>query len=214
MDAGRIDVAGMREAYSDAGLAKGDLAEDWTTQFQLWLADAVAAGLPEPNAMVLGTADVDGRPSARTVLLKGYDSDGFVFFTNYDSQKGSELTANPRASAVFPWIALARQVVVAGDVSVVPAEESEAYWSSRPRGSQLGALASPQSRPVTRSELDEARSVADRAHPDDVPRPARWGGFRIAPRSVEFWQGRNDRLHDRLRFVLVEGSWTVLRIAP
>lgn len=214
MHAGPIDVAGMREAYSSTGLPEADLADDWTTQFGRWLADAVAAALPEPNAMVLGTADAGGRPSVRTVLLKGYDPGGFVFFTNYDSQKGSELAANPRASAVFPWIALARQVVVSGDVIVVSAAESDAYWSTRPRGSQLGALASPQSRPVTRTELDEARSVAESAHPGDVPRPARWGGFRIVPRSVEFWQGRDDRMHDRLRFVQTDGLWTVQRFAP
>ncbi len=209
------ELARMRRQYVAAGLTEADLAPDWMTQFGRWLADAVAADLPEPNAMVLATASADGRPSARTVLLKGYDEAGLVFYTNYDSRKGRELTANPRASLVFPWIGLSRQVVVIGDVSVVSREKSERYFHSRPRGSQLGAFASPQSTVIgSRDDLDEAWRRADEEHPAEIPLPDRWGGFRMAPLTVEFWQGQTDRLHDRLRYRRTESGWTVERLAP
>lgn len=208
-------LATMRQAYEGVGLHETDLAATWPAQFGRWLADAVDGRLPEPNAMVLATADADGRPSARTVLLKAYDEAGLVFYTNYGSRKGRELTANPRAAVAFPWIALSRQVVVTGAVSRLSAERSDAYFHSRPRGSQLGAAASPQSQVIgDRAELDRAWRQTDQAHPGVVPRPERWGGFLLAPDAVEFWQGQTDRLHDRLRFRQTGAGWVVERLAP
>ncbi|MEH1098118.1 pyridoxamine 5'-phosphate oxidase [Micromonospora sp. CPCC 205561] len=209
----------MRNEYAaDLGLSEADLAADWPTQFGRWFADAIAAGLPEPNAMVVGTADAQGRPSARTVLLKGYDPEGFVFFTNHGSRKGAEAAANPYASLVFPWFPMQRQVVVAGRVERVDRAETEAYFASRPRGSQLGAWASTQSRVIPgRDVLDEAyRAAAQRfADVEPIPAPPHWGGLRVRPESVEFWQGRASRLHDRLRFRLAgPGGWIVERLAP
>ncbi|MEH1057333.1 pyridoxamine 5'-phosphate oxidase [Micromonospora sp. CPCC 206171] len=209
----------MRNEYAaDLGLSEADLAADWYTQFDRWFADAVAAGLPEPNAMVVGTADAAGRPSGRTVLLKGYDPEGFVFYTNYTSRKGGEATANPYASLVFPWFPMQRQVVVAGRVERVDRAETEAYFASRPRGSQLGAWASAQSRVIPdRAALDEAYEavVARFADVAQIPAPPHWGGFRVRPESVEFWQGRVSRLHDRLRFRRADGGdWVVERLNP
>lgn len=211
--------AAMRNEYAaDLGLSEADLAADWYTQFDRWFADAVAAGLPEPNAMIVGTADAAGRPSGRTVLLKGYDPEGFVFYTNYTSRKGGEATANPHASLVFPWFPMQRQVVVAGPVERVDRAETEAYFASRPRGSQLGAWASAQSRVIPdRAALDEAYAavVARFADVAQIPAPPHWGGFRVRPESVEFWQGRVSRLHDRLRFRRADGGhWVVERLAP
>jgi pyridoxamine 5'-phosphate oxidase len=208
-------LAAMRHSYELGGLDEADLAGDWLTQLRSWLAEAQDGGVLEPNAMILATATQDGAPSARTVLLKGLDERGLVFFTGYDSRKGSELQANPRASLVFPWIELQRQVLVEGDVERVPDADADAYWSSRPRGSQLGALASPQSRPIeSRAVLERTRDTLAAEHPDEVPRPARWGGFRVVPDAVEFWQGRSDRLHDRLRYRRSDGVWRVERLAP
>jgi pyridoxamine 5'-phosphate oxidase len=212
------DLAALRRDYSSAGLAESDLASDPFTQFGRWLADAVAARLPEPNAMVVATADQDGQPSARTVLLKFYDAAGFVFFTNYTSRKGRELAANPRASLVFPWHALSRQVVVVGTTSLVSRAESVAYFRSRPHGSQLGALASgQQSAPVaSREVLDERFQELSDRYPEGatVPMPDAWGGVRVAPATVEFWQGRGSRLHDRLRYEVTEDGWRVRRLCP
>ncbi|WP_435204386.1 pyridoxamine 5'-phosphate oxidase [Micromonospora sp. bgisy143] len=209
----------MRNEYAaDLGLTEADLAADWYTQFDRWFADAVAHGLPEPNAMVVGTADAAGRPSGRTVLLKGYDPDGFVFFTNHLSRKGVEATENPYASLVFPWFPMQRQVVIAGSIAPVDPAVTESYFASRPRGSQVGAWASPQSSVVPdRATLEERyREVAERyADESTIPPPPHWGGLRVRPDSVEFWQGRAGRLHDRLRFRRVdEGDWIVERLAP
>ncbi|WP_328348947.1 pyridoxamine 5'-phosphate oxidase [Micromonospora sp. NBC_00421] len=209
----------MRNEYAaDLGLSETDLAADWPSQFGRWLADAVTAGLPEPNAMVLGTADAAGRPSGRTVLLKEYDREGFVLYTNHLSRKGTELAVNPWASLVFPWFAIQRQVVVTGRVAPVDRAETEAYFATRPRGSQLGAWASTQSEVVPdRAALEEAYRAAAERFPagTPVPAPPHWGGFRVRPESVEFWQGRAGRLHDRLRFRRVEGDdWVVERLAP
>ncbi|WP_091082249.1 pyridoxamine 5'-phosphate oxidase [Micromonospora nigra] len=209
----------MRHEYTaDTGLTEAGLAGDWHTQFARWFADAVAAGLPEPNAMVFGTADAAGRPSGRTVLLKGYDPEGFVLFTNHGSRKGAEVAANPYASLVFPWFPMQRQVVVAGRVERIDRAATEAYFADRPRGSQLGAWASDQSRVIPhRAALDEAyRAAAERfAGVEQVPAPPHWGGLRVRPESVEFWQGRASRLHDRLRFRRTgDGGWVVERLAP
>ena len=197
------------------GLTEDDIAADWPTQFGRWFADAIEAGLPEPNAMVLATADAAGRPSARSVLLKGYDVRGFVFFTNYGSRKGTELSANPYASLVFPWYPLHRQVVVCGPVERTSRAETEDYFATRPRGAQLGAWASRQSQPLaSRADLESAWARAEERFPGDVPAPPHWGGFRVAPTSVEFWQGRISRLHDRLRFRLAGDAWVVERLNP
>ncbi|TDC71679.1 pyridoxamine 5'-phosphate oxidase [Micromonospora sp. KC606] len=209
----------MRNEYAaDVGLSEAGLAGDWHTQFHRWFAEAVAAGLPEPNAMVVGTADAAGRPSGRTVLLKGYGPEGFVFFTNHDSRKGVEVAVNPWASLVFPWFPMQRQVVVAGRIERVDRAETEAYFASRPRGSQLGAWASTQSRVIPdRAALDAAyRAAAERfADVEPIPPPPHWGGLRVRPQTVEFWQGRASRLHDRLRFRRTDGGgWVVERLAP
>ncbi len=217
-DDASANLSRMRRSYGDQPLGETDLAESWLAQFRSWFDDAVAAGLPEPNAMIVASANTDGRPSARTVLLKSFDERGFVFYTNYTSRKGAELTANPRASLVFPWFAMKRQVVVVGDVTRVDRGETEAYFASRPRESQLGAWASPQSQPVPdRATLDEMyRQTSERFAPGaSIPAPPHWGGLRVRPRSVEFWQGRTGRLHDRLRFVAgVTGTWSLERLAP
>lgn len=213
-------VARMRQAYAAGGLAEEDLADDPLIQFGRWFADAVRAGLREPNAMVLASAAADGAPSARLVLLKGYDEAGLVFFTNYDSRKAAELRANPQAALLFPWHDLERQVRVEGPVSRTTVGESEAYWRQRPRGSQLGAWASPQSAVLAsaRDLRDRLAEVIARHGAEDstarVPLPSNWGGFRVVPDSVEFWQGRTDRLHDRLRYRRVESGWQVERLAP
>ncbi|MDZ5444283.1 pyridoxamine 5'-phosphate oxidase [Micromonospora sp. 4G57] len=209
----------MRNEYAaDQGLSETDLAPDWHTQFDRWFAEAVAFPLPEPNAMVVATADAAGRPSGRTVLLKGYDPEGFVFYTNYDSRKGAEAAVNPWASLVFPWFPMQRQVVVSGQLERVDRAETEAYFASRPRGSQLGAWASAQSRVIPdRAALDDAyEAVAERfAGVERIPAPPHWGGLRVRPASVEFWQGRASRLHDRLRFRRTDGGdWVTERLAP
>jgi len=206
----------MRVEYAGE-LDEADLAPDWPTQFGRWLAEAIAAGVPEPNAMVLATADADGRPSARSVLLKGYDERGFTYFTNYESRKGREATANPWASCVFPWYPLHRQVVITGSVERVDRAETDEYFAVRPRGAQLGAWASPQSTVIaSRAVLESAWESAGDRFPEDrpVPAPPHWGGFRLVPRTVEFWQGRPSRLHDRLRFRDTHGGWIVERLAP
>ncbi len=212
-------LAGMRVDYGTMGFDVGDLAATWYEQLARWLAEAEAAGHPEPNAMVLATASADGRPSSRTVLCKGLDRRGVVFYTNHTSAKGHDLRATRYASATFPWYALHRQVHVRGGVELVPAAETQAYWASRPRGSQLGAWASAQSSVVRdRQALDDALAAVDQrfADLDEVPLPGHWGGWRIRPDSVEFWQGRHDRMHDRLRFEVdaLDRTWKVARLAP
>ena len=210
------DLAGLRRSYEREGLDERALAPTWHAQFARWLADALAAELLEPNAMVLATADPDARPSARTVLLKGVDERGFVLFTNLASRKAREARANPRAALVAAWLALQRQVTVTGAVEPVGPQEADAYFASRPRGSQLGALASPQSQVIPgREVLERARAeLAERFEDGPVPRPESWGGLRVVPDSVEFWQGRPDRLHDRLRFRREGEGWVIERLAP
>ena len=194
------------------------IGPDWLSQFRQWLEEAVAAGLAEPTAMVLATADARARPSARMVLMKGLDERGFVFYSNRTSRKGADLAANARASLVFPWHAMRRQVIVDGDVKVLDEQSSDEYFASRPYGSQLGAHASRQSTVIaSRAVLDAARSRAEASYPPGtrVPRPDQWGGWRVEPDTVEFWQGRSDRLHDRLRFRREQGEqWVLERLSP
>jgi pyridoxamine 5'-phosphate oxidase len=210
-----VDLEDMRRSYDDGALREADLSVAWWDQLERWLADAVAGGITEPNAMVLATADADGVPSARTVLLKGMDETGLTFFTNLRSRKGREIATNPRGAAVFPWVSLQRQVIVDGVIEPVSEQEADDYFASRPHGSRISALASPQSQAVeSREVLERAYEEAAQRYPDEVPRPEHWGGLRLRPDMVEFWQGRPDRLHDRLRYRHTVGEWTVERLAP
>jgi len=208
----------MRGFYAASTLDEADLAGTWLAQFERWLDDAIRVPLAEANAMVLATADEHGRPSARTVLLKLVDERGFVLYTNLRSRKGREALANPAASLVFGWPPLHRQVIVTGAVERVSDEEADAYFASRPHGSRLGALASPQSEVIpSRAVVDDARADLERRYPpgSEVPRPEHWSGLRVVPDAVEFWQGRPDRLHDRLRYRREpSGAWVVERLAP
>lgn len=217
------DVAALRRDYVRAGLSERDLAGGWHDQFTAWLHDAVDAGLRDPTAVVLGTASADGVPSARTVLLKGLDPRGFVVFTNLTSRKARDMTANPRASLVFPWLELERQVVVVGGVEQVTRDETAAYFRTRPRAAQIGAWASRQSSVLpSRDALEQRRREAEaRFAGGEVPVPPFWGGLRIRPETVEFWQGRPDRLHDRLQFRRLDDPltatgdrWVVERLSP
>ena len=197
-------------------LSEGDVHPDPFVQFARWYDEAVAAVAEEADHMVVATSDLDGRPSARVVLLRGFDERGVCFYTNYESRKGRELGANPRVALLLHWSALQRQVRVTGAVSRLDPSESEGYWRNRPRASQLSAWASPQSEPVpSRASLEAAVGrVAARFGDDDVALPPFWGGYRVAPSDFEFWQHRDDRLHDRLRYTKEEGGWVLERLAP
>ncbi len=214
----RPDLQAMRRDYELGALREEDLAPTWLEQFERWLAEAMEGGEAEPNAVVVATAGADGRTGARTVLLKDVDERGFVFNTNYDSRKGREIAENPRASLVFPWLDVRRQVVVDGTVEHVTPTEADAYFATRPREARISAHASPQSEVVeSRDVLERRRDEVAARFPDgvDVPRPEHWGGLRVVPEAVEFWQGRANRLHDRLRYRLGEsGTWVVERLAP
>lgn len=212
-----INIADIRDGYEREGLLEADLASDPITQFNKWMQEAVDAGFQQPNAFTLATASKQGRPSARILLLKYVTEIGFVFFTNYNGHKGRELQENPFAAMVFLWPEFSRQVRISGQVAKVDASTSDEYFAVRPRGSQLGAWASPQSEVVAgRDVLENAMQAQERVYDGiDVPRPPHWGGFCLVPDTVEFWQGRPSRLHDRLRFRRNEGeSWTVERLAP
>lgn len=215
MPPGEDEIAALRREYADHGLSESELAADPMAMFARWFEEAVAAGLYEPNAMVVATVSADGQPSSRIVLLKGFSEAGLVFFTNQRSRKGDELAAEPRCALLFPWHPLERQVRVEGAASEVSREEVAAYFATRPRGSRLGAHASRQSRVVSsRAELDAAWARADEAFPDDVPVPEEWGGYRVRPEVVEFWQGRPGRMHDRLVYRRQGDRWRTERLAP
>jgi pyridoxamine 5'-phosphate oxidase len=212
----RDRIRDRRVQYETAGLERSDLSDDPMVQWNRWHDDSFEAGLVEPNAMTLSTVDADGSPDARIVLVRGADADGFTFFTNYESAKGAQIEAHPHVALTFGWLDLHRQVRVRGTIETLPAAVSDAYFGSRPRGSQIGAWSSPQSSVLeSRDELDRrvARFTAD-FDGRDVPRPQHWGGYRITPTDWEFWQGRPSRLHDRFRYRSAEGRWMIDRLAP
>ena len=210
-------IADLRRDYTLRGLNESDVDADPFKQFQVWFSDALAANLIEPNAMTLATATKDGKPAARTVLLKGFDARGFVFYTNYESRKGQELAENPWAALVFLWAELERQVRIEGQVEKCSAIESDTYFRSRPLGSRLSACVSRQSQVISSREVLEHRLqdlLVENAN-QEVPRPPYWGGYRLSPTSIEFWQGRPSRLHDRLRYRLLnDRSWLIERLSP
>lgn len=213
-----LDLEKLRQEYAERTLNASDADPDPFRQLEHWLADALEAGLPEPNAMTLATCTPDGKPSARVVLLKGIEGGGLDFYTNYESRKGRELEENPRAAVVFLWLELQRQLRVEGRVERVSEEQSSRYFQSRPIGSQIGAAASPQSRIMNdRAELERNFAELEKQYNEagHISRPPNWGGYRIIPDCFEFWQGRSSRLHDRLQYALdAEGRWRLERLAP
>ena len=211
-----MDASSLRKEYTSAGLDETDLDSDPIVQFHRWFEKVIDADLHEPNAMILATATEDGRPSARTVLLKGYDERGFVFYTNYEGRKAGELETNPMCALLFYWSELERQVRIEGRAGRLSGEESDAYFLSRPRGSRLGAWASQQSRPVKdRGVLEErVRALEVEYEGREIPRPPFWGGYRVEPEVMEFWQGRESRLHDRLVYRRTGGEWRIERLQP
>ena len=208
--------AEFRASAMARGLDLPALAPDPIAQFEHWYQETIDTNLPEPNAMSLATVDADGQPSLRTVLLKLYDAEGFVFYTNYHSRKARQIDANGRVALLFPWVALARQVKILGHAARIPTSESLRYFTTRPRGSQIGAWSSPQSQVITsRSLLEQKVEEIKRKFADgDVPLPDFWGGYRVVPESIEFWQGRDSRLHDRFRYTRDNGGWRIERLAP
>lgn len=212
-----LDVASLRREYETQGLRRADLLPDPIEQFSLWFSGAAAAGLPDVNALALATSTPEGKPSTRVVLLKGFDQHGFVFFTNYRSQKGRELEANPQAAFAIYWVQLERQIRVSGRVEKTTRQESAAYFHSRPRASQLGAWVSRQSDVIDARRILEGRlaEMTERFQAGEVELPPHWGGYRIVPNEVEFWQGRASRLHDRFRYTRAAATgWTLERLAP
>ncbi|MEJ1933529.1 pyridoxamine 5'-phosphate oxidase [Nostoc sp. NIES-2111] len=209
-------IADLRKDYTLEGLSKTEVDPNPFIQFKKWFEQALAAQLPEPNAMTIATTTPDGKPSARMVLLKDFDERGFVFFTNYNSRKGQELAANPQAALVFWWAELERQVRILGRVEKVSESESDYYFESRPAKSRLGAWASNQSEIIPTREVLEQRmqELQSKYENQDIPRPQHWGGLRVIPTEIEFWQGRSSRLHDRLLYTHVDDSWKIQRLSP
>lgn len=211
-----VNLADLRAEYSTVGLSREELSDDPVAQFRAWFDQALASGIHEPNAMTLATAGRDGRPVARTVLLKQYDERGFVFFTNLESRKARHLAENPHAALLFPWVSLERQILITGRVERVSVAEAAAYFVTRPVGSQLAAWASPQSTVLSSRGLLEAkweemkRKFAD----GKIPLPSFWGGYRVLPDLFEFWQGRASRMHDRFQYTRTDGAWVIERLAP
>ena len=216
MELTKETIQNLRQDYRAAELDESDVAKNPIKQFELWFADAMKAQLYEPNVMTLATADKSGKPNARIVLLKGFDEHGFSFYTNYLSQKGKEMKKNPQACLVFFWAELERQVRIEGKVEKLDKEASEKYFHSRPKGSQIGAIASPQSQVIANRTLLETKvEELNQTYQDKtIPKPAHWGGYIVKPTSIEFWQGRSSRLHDRIKYDLINGKWQTTRLAP
>ena len=211
------NIAGIRKEYSQKKLSEEEVAADPFRQFEKWWNEAMLAEIEEVNAMTLATASIDGVPSARIVLLKGFSEEGFVFFTNYDSYKGQQLAENPKACLVFFWKELERQVRITGLVMKLNTAENDTYFYSRPPGSQIGAIASPQSQVIENREWldDQYNKLEQQMKENEIRRPAHWGGYIVKPVIIEFWQGRQSRLHDRLQYTLQEdGGWKIERLAP
>ena len=212
-----VNPQAFREAAMARGLSRDALDPDPIRQFQRWFEEAIAQDIPEPNAMSLATVDTRGQPYIRTVLLKLYDTSGFVFFTNYESRKARQIGENPRVSLLFPWVALARQLQIVGTARRIPTAESLKYFATRPRGSQIGAWASPQSRVITTRSLLEEKVAEIKRHfaEGQIPLPDFWGGYRVEPEMIELWQGRESRLHDRFQYVRDQDrNWLIERLAP
>ena len=216
MELTKENLQNLRQDYRAASLFENEVAADPISQFKSWFSDALQSQLYEPNVMTFATGDSDGKPSARIVLLKGFDENGFVFFTNYDSKKGKDLIENPQAALVFFWAELERQVRIEGVVSKIDSESSESYFHSRPVGSQIGAIASPQSAIIEdRSILEQkVNELTEQYQGSTIPRPENWGGYLVEPKHIEFWQGRSSRLHDRIVYNFVDGQWIISRLAP
>jgi len=211
-----MSISSIRKDYQLQSLSESDVKQDPIGQFGKWWEEAIASSIDEVNAMTLSTVTAEGKPSARIVLLKGFDERGFVFFTNYESNKGVQLTANPFASLVFFWKELERQVRIEGICEKVSEQQSDDYFHSRPIGSQLGACASPQSRVIESRRVIEnnLEKLQDQYREMEIPRPAHWGGYRVVPQAIEFWQGRSSRLHDRIKYTKENQSWKIVRLAP
>lgn len=206
----------LRRQWMSSGLVRDALDPDPVRQFEHWYTQAIDSGIPEPNAMSLATVDTDGQPWVRTVLLKLYDAAGFVFFTNFESTKARQITANNRVGLLFPWVALGRQVAISGTAEKIPTAEAVKYFASRPRGSQIGAWASPQSQVISSRSLLDAKfdEIKRKFAKGDIPLPAFWGGYRVTPVEIEFWQARDNRLHDRFVYTKNNGGWALERRAP
>jgi pyridoxamine 5'-phosphate oxidase len=212
-----MDLSTMREEYTKAGLSRGDLLRDPVRQFEKWFKQAEESGLEMPNAMTLATVSAEGQPSARTVLLKYFDAEGFVFYTNFGSSKARDIAGNPKAALLFPWLDLERQVRITGTAEKVSTATSAKYFLSRPKGSQLGAWVSNQSSPISSRQMlmSKFEEMLRKFENKEVPLPSFWGGYRVVPNSIEFWQGRKNRLHDRFLYTLDGvGGWTIERLAP
>jgi pyridoxamine 5'-phosphate oxidase len=210
-----MKIADLRQEYMRESLVEENVARDPFVQFDRWFNEAVKAEMPMLNSMTLATVSATGQPAARIVLLKGVDARGFVFYTSYESRKGAELATNPRAALLFHWTELEREVRIEGRVEKVSAQESDEYFASRPLGSRHAAIASPQSAVVPhRAALEALFSAAEKMHGDSAARPPHWGGYRVLPAAIEFWQGRANRLHDRLLYSRIDGGWKIARLAP